>query len=95
MIVIEFVEALEALAAAVAVWIVIGCAIAAPVVLLAGWVATRVAKWAWQRIRPHARRGVQKGAGAPQSPSCGSDFAEGAPEASQGPYSDSGYREAA
>lgn len=95
MIVIEFLDAVDALAKALAVWFVVGAAIATPVVLVAGWAVTRVVKWAWQRIRPRARRGVQAPAGAPQGCSCGSDFADGAPEASEGPLKDFDYREAA
>ncbi|MCZ4513503.1 hypothetical protein O3Q52_36230 [Streptomyces sp. ActVer] len=51
MIVIEFLDAVDTLTKALAVWFVIGAAIATPVVLVVGWAVTRVVKWAWRAAR--------------------------------------------
>lgn len=84
--IVDLYEAVDRMLWAIAVWIVAGAAVAAPVVLFAGWAVTRVVKWAW--------RAARRACGASGGPNAGLDDRD-APEASQGPYSDSGYEEAA
>ncbi|MEV0220837.1 hypothetical protein [Streptomyces sp. NPDC050704] len=78
----EAIEAMEYVAHALAVWLVIGAAILTAV----GWAAAWAARAAWRRLT--GARSAVDATEAPRCPQC-------APGALETPYSESGYQEAA
>ncbi|QQM45136.1 hypothetical protein [Streptomyces liliifuscus] len=86
MIVVEFVEAVEVMLDAAIKWIMLFAAIGTGLGLLAGWVVTRVVKWAW--------RGLRRACGASDTPKAAQGVPE-APKSSEARTADPGYEEAA
>lgn len=81
--ILDVLEALDVLATAIAVWIVVGVAALTPVVLAAGWALAWILRAVWRLTVRWARRGSQAGAGAPHSPSRDSRDADTPPEPAQ------------